>query len=108
MNTATKTVTMMDLRHNIGAILDEMVYQHKDIIIKRRDKVIGVIKPQVEEISTSQAEETRNQRIDRLFGCMRYLSDKQVEEWIHASDDSEAEERHQKQLEDAWQGKPIW
>lgn len=103
MNTATKTVTMMDLRRNIGAILDEMIYQHKDIIIKRRDKIIGVIKPQIEEQTTNQTEETRHQKIDRLFGCMSYLSNKEAEEWIHGYDDVEKE--YDNRMEKLWNGK---
>lgn len=105
MTTATKTVTMMDLRRNIGEIFDEMLYQHKEFVIKRRNKIVGVMKLEQKEVKENTQPETREQKIDRLFGSMSYLTDKEVEEWIHASDDSAADRRHAKQLEAVWQGK---
>ncbi|MFA5995695.1 MAG: hypothetical protein WC801_04615 [Patescibacteria group bacterium] len=102
MNTATKTVTMMDLRHNIGAIIDEMLYQNKEIILKRRNKIIGVIMPKTEMSIKNYTTETREQKIDRLFGCMSYLTNKEVEEWIHAGDETDADRAHDEYINSLW------
>lgn len=90
MENTVKTVTMMDLRQHIGSIIDQVIYQKKEIIIKKHDKPVVVIKPYVPVQTEIINQAARNQAIDRLFGALRN-SKGTAEEWIHAYDNVDAE-----------------
>lgn len=100
MENTVKTVTMMDLRRNIGAIMDEVLHHGCKIIVQRKNQTIAEIVPRA---PVRELNEDRHQRLKRLYGSMSYLSDEEVQQWIHGYDDVEAE--YEERMKKLWNQK---
>jgi hypothetical protein len=78
--------------------MDEVLHHGRTIIVQRKNHTIAEIVPRTTD--TTESNEARRQKIDRLYGCMRYLSDQEVETWIHQRDDMEKE--YDERLKQLW------
>lgn len=101
-------ISMMDLRKNIGAIINEVVYKKKTYLIERRGKPLctldaysDVANEPIQPNSVSNVS-VSNISAERLFGCIKSTADV-PEEWTSELD--QAEKDYQTRIDKIWDSK---
>lgn len=102
-NSQYQNISMMELRKNIGAIINEVVYSKKTYVIERRGKPLCTLdafsglsdEPQ-------QSKSVSNVSAERLFGCLKGSADTS-EEWTNDLDQAEAD--YQRGIYNLWNSK---
>lgn len=94
----SKTVNMMDLRQHVGALVAEVIYQQKQIIVKKHDKPVCMIVP-YQPNSSIQQPVSRQARLKKLYGVLKYQKKdiKKIEMEYKRLDDL-----HDQKLQAAW------
>lgn len=100
-----KTVNMMDLRRNIGSIIDEIIYTGKEIVINKHGKPVCLITalPNNEQNDVAGMV-TRKQNIKKLFGAIKMTS-QETKQWLNQG--YEADQEYDQKICEAWEVKSV-
>ncbi len=99
-NSRYETISMMHLRKNIGAVVNDVVYKKKMYLIERRGKPLCVLGSYSNDSdSSSNLKPSHNVSAERLFGCLKGAAST-VEEWT--GDFNKAEQDYQSRIENLW------
>lgn len=97
---SVKTVNMMDLRRNIGSVIDEVIYTQKEIIIKKHGKPVCVLLAVPDNNVANPSD--RRRCIERLYGSIT-MSQQETEQWLNQG--KETDQKYNQKIREAWEKK---
>lgn len=100
-----KMVNMMDLRKNIGSIVDEVLYTKKEVIIQKHGKPVCLITAMPSnEQNNIVGMEIRKRNIEKLFGAIKMTS-QETKQWLNQG--KEADHEYDQKIHEAWEEKSV-
>lgn len=99
----TKTITMMELRHHIGEVVNDISFTNVRYVVEKHGKPICVVQPYAPAEPQTTLPDAHAARIDRLFGAIKQRPGEPVD-WTEEYD--EIEKDYDERMKQTWEGKP--